>query len=92
VSPLNFFDRKGGPCNNEWPFGRMVVNSSRTWKTGEQCRIAGAYRCQDCHAAGQETVRRFEAGRTIPMCDAGPEKDATWMLLKTGGRGVNASA
>ena len=54
------------------------MNSSRTWKTGEHCRISGTYRCLNCRAAGVE----FEAGKVIPMCDVGPDKDATWRLVR----------
>ncbi|PYS96204.1 MAG: hypothetical protein DMF50_05555 [Acidobacteria bacterium] len=58
------------------------MNSSRTWKTGEHCRISGTYRCLNCRAAGVETIREFEAGKVIPMCDVGPDKDATWRLVR----------
>jgi hypothetical protein len=67
------------------------VNSSRTWKTGEHCRIQGTYRCQVCRAAGRETVREFAAGQVIPMCDACPEKDATWRLVKAARAAAAAS-
>lgn len=59
------------------------MNSSRTWKSGEICRVSGAYRCQNCHLAGREVVKEFEAGKILPMCDASPDdKDVTWRLLK----------
>jgi hypothetical protein len=58
------------------------VNSSRTWKSGEVCQISGTYRCQACHLAGRALVGEFEAGKILPMCEACPEKDATWRLLK----------
>ena len=59
-----------------------AVNSSRTWKSGETCRISGSYRCLNCHLAGREMIREFEAGKIFPMCDSCPEKDVTWRLLK----------
>jgi len=59
------------------------MNSSRTWKSGEHCRISGTYRCETCHLAGQETVRDFEAKAVLPMCEVGPDKDTTWRLMKT---------
>ncbi len=58
------------------------MNSSRTWKSGERCRVSGTYRCEICHLAGTETLREFQAGAILPMCDACPEKDSTWRLLK----------
>ncbi len=58
------------------------MNSSRTWKSGERCRISGTYRCQICHLAHRDTVVEFEAGRILPMCDVCPEKDTTWRLLR----------
>jgi len=58
------------------------VNSSRTWKSGEIVRISGTYRCQNCHLAGREMIKEFEAGKIVPMCDSCPEKDVTWRLLK----------
>jgi hypothetical protein len=58
------------------------VNSSRTWKSGEICRISGTYRCQNCHLSGREVARVFEAGTVFPMCDSSPEKDVTWRLEK----------
>jgi hypothetical protein len=61
------------------------VNSSRTWKTGEICRVPGTYRCQNCHLAGREVVKEFAAGKILPMCDASPDKDVTWRLLKPAG-------
>ncbi len=57
------------------------MNSSRTWKTGERCRISGTYRCEICHLAQRETLREFELGTILPMCDVCPEKDTTWRLL-----------
>jgi hypothetical protein len=62
------------------------MNSSRTWKSGERCRESGTYRCQVCHAGGRETIREFQAGAILPMCDACPERDATWVLLAATGR------
>jgi hypothetical protein len=59
------------------------VNSSRTWKTGEMCRVSGTYRCENCHFAGREVIKEFEAGKVLPMCDVSPDdKDVTWLLLK----------
>ena len=59
------------------------VNSSRTWKTGEMCRVSGTYRCQNCHFAGREVLKEFQAGKVLPMCDVSPDdKDVTWVLLK----------
>lgn len=58
------------------------MNSSKTWKSGERSLQSGTYRCEVCHLAGRETVRDFEAGIILPMCDACPEKDTTWRLLK----------
>jgi hypothetical protein len=63
------------------------MNSSKTWKSGEKCRVTGAYRCEVCHLAGRETAKDFSAGSVLPMCDACPEKDATWRLLKTSATG-----
>ncbi len=60
----------------------MPLNSSKTWKSGEHCRITGTYRCEICHLAGRDTVREFEAGVILPMCEVCPEKDTTWHLLK----------
>jgi hypothetical protein len=71
-----------GLCQNKRSVAGRAVNSSRTWKTGERCQISGTYRCQVCGSAGRETMREFVAGRVIPMCDACPEKDATWRLVK----------
>jgi hypothetical protein len=61
------------------------VNSSRTWKTGEICRVSGTYRCQNCHFAGREVVKQFEAGKVLPMCDASPDNDVTWRLIRETG-------
>ena len=58
------------------------VNSSRTWKSGEMCRVSGSYLCQNCHLAGREMIREFQAGMVFPMCDTRPEKDVTWRLHK----------
>ncbi len=58
------------------------MNSSKTWKSGEKCRVTGSYRCEICHLAGRETVKDFRAGAVLPMCDTCPEKDATWRLQK----------
>lgn len=61
------------------------MNSSRTWKTGEIGRVTGAYRCQNCHFAGREVVREFEAGKILPMCDSCADKDVTWQMMKPSG-------
>ena len=61
------------------------LNSSRTWKSGEICRISGTYRCQNCHLAGRDVTRSFEAGTIFPMCATCPEKDVTWRLEKAAG-------
>ncbi|MBI1949964.1 MAG: hypothetical protein HYS34_01195 [Acidobacteria bacterium] len=61
------------------------MNSSRTWKTGEICRVSGTYRCQNCRFAGREVVREFEAGKILPMCATCPDKDVTWRLMKPAG-------
>ena len=59
------------------------MNSSRTWKSGEICRLSGTYRCENCHFAGREVVKQFEAGKILPMCDASPDdKDVTWLLIQ----------
>ncbi len=58
------------------------MNSSRTWKSGEICRISGSYRCQNCHLAGRALALAIEAGKIFPMCGTCPEKDVTWRLMK----------
>ena len=58
------------------------MNSSRTWKSGERCRITGIYRCEACHLDGRGTERQLNAGAIMPMCDVCPEKDATWRLMR----------
>jgi hypothetical protein len=58
------------------------LNSSKTWKTGERCRIAGLYRCQTCHLEGRNTEKTVAAGTIIPMCDVCPEKETTWKLIR----------
>jgi hypothetical protein len=58
------------------------MNSSHTWKSGEKCRVSGTYRCQNCNFMGRETRREFEEGAVLPMCDASPDKDATWHLIR----------
>ena len=58
------------------------MNSSRTWKSGERCRIAGSYRCQQCRLEGRETVRVVARGAILPMCDVCPGQEATWMLIR----------
>jgi len=67
------------------------VNSSRTWKSGEICRVSGVYRCWNCHLAGREVTRTIEAGAVFPMCDSSPEKDVTWRLEQAA-RPVRATA
>ena len=57
------------------------MNSSKTWKSGEKCRIAGKYRCRNCRSAGRETVQEFQAGAIFPMCEACPQKDVTYHLI-----------
>ena len=58
------------------------MNSSRTWKSGEICRIAGTYRCQNCHLAGREMTIQAATGTIFPMCATCPEQDVTWRLIK----------
>lgn len=60
------------------------MNSSRTWKSGERVAEAGLYRCQQCHLEGRATVRELPAGAILPLCEACPEKDATWRLIRAG--------
>ncbi len=62
------------------------MNSSKTWKSGELCRLPGTYRCQSCEAEGRQTVKELAAGSILPMCDSCVEKDATWKLIETAGR------
>jgi hypothetical protein len=71
--------------------GEERLNSSRTWKSGEICRISGTYRCWNCHLAGREVKRLFEAGTIFPMCESCPEKDVTWRL-ENAASAVRASA
>jgi hypothetical protein len=66
------------------------MNSSRTWKSGERCRISGTYRCCNCHLGGRDTVRAFEAGRVLPMCDQCSDRDVTWRLLQTAPRAAGS--
>jgi len=58
------------------------VNSSRTWKSGEICRISGTYRCQNCHLAGRDFTLTIEEGKVFPMCTSCPEQDVTWRLIQ----------
>ena len=58
------------------------MNSSKTWKSGERVRIAGTYRCQNCHLEGRATTKEFAAGAVLPMCETCPEKDVTWRLVR----------
>jgi hypothetical protein len=58
------------------------VNTSMTWKSGERCRTAGVYRCQQCHLEARETLRECAAGAVMPMCDACPGKEAAWRLIR----------
>jgi len=67
------------------------VNTSMTWKSGERCRIAGLYRCQQCHLEGRDTQRVCAAGSIFPMCDACPGKDATWRLIRASAAAPSAS-
>jgi hypothetical protein len=60
------------------------MNSSRTWKSGERCQVAGAYRCEQCRLEGRDTVREMIAGAVLPLCEACPGKDATWRLVREG--------
>ena len=53
-----------------------------TWKSGERCRSAGTYRCQQCHLEGRVTLRECPAGAVMPMCDACRDKDAAWRLIR----------
>lgn len=67
------------------------MNSSKTWKSGERCRISGAYRCVTCQLEGRDTVLEFAEGRVLPMCDVCPEKDATWRLIRVIGAAATRS-
>ncbi|MFQ5876600.1 MAG: hypothetical protein ACE5JH_02745 [Acidobacteriota bacterium] len=58
------------------------MNSSKTWKSGETCRVTGRYRCRTCELDGRETVLEFRAGTILPMCDLCPGGDATYTLLR----------
>lgn len=58
------------------------MNSSRTWKSGERCQVAGAYRCEQCRLEGRTTVRDMSAGAILALCEACPGKDATWRLVR----------
>ncbi len=62
------------------------MNSSRTWKSGEICRVSGLYRCRNCQLAGRDLTRTFQAGAVFPMCESCPEKDVTWALVKAAAR------
>lgn len=73
---------RGGVRHPSILFTGAAINSSKTWKSGERCERSGSYRCETCRLAGRHTVRDFEAGIILPMCDVGPEKDTTWRLLK----------
>ena len=53
-----------------------------TWKSGERCRTAGVYRCQQCHLEGRATLRECQAGAVMPMCEACRDKDAAWRLIR----------
>ena len=66
------------------------MNSSRTWKSGERCRVSGTYRCQNCHLGGRDTVRIFEAGHILPMCDQCSDKDVAWRLVQAAARAATA--
>jgi hypothetical protein len=61
------------------------VNSSKTWKSGERCQVAGTYRCQQCRLEERETLREMAGGAVLPLCDACPGKDATWRLVRESG-------
>jgi hypothetical protein len=61
------------------------VNSSRTWKSGERCQIAGVYRCVQCRFEGRETIHEVPEGVILPLCDFCPGKDATWRLVRESG-------
>jgi hypothetical protein len=58
------------------------MNSSKTWKSGEKCRITGSYRCRNCRSAGRETVQTIQTGTIFPMCEACPQKDVTYHLVR----------
>lgn len=73
---------RGGVRHPSIIFQGAMMNSSKTWKSGERSARSGTYVCQICHMAGRNTVREFEAGVILPMCDACPEKDTTWRLVK----------
>jgi hypothetical protein len=91
MSPLNSFPIPGvraGILTAGVLFETMAppleerVNSSRTWKSGERCRVPGTYRCEICRLAGKDTVLEMEQGAVFPMCGSCPEKDTTWRLVK----------
>lgn len=67
------------------------MNSSKTWKSGERCRIPGVYRCQACHLEGRETFKECALGAILPMCDVCPEKDATWKLIREASSAVKSA-
>ncbi len=58
------------------------MNSSKTWKSGEKCRVPGLYRCRGCETAGRETTLEALEGTIFPMCEACPQKDATYSLVR----------
>ncbi len=58
------------------------MNSSKTWKSGEMCRIPGSYECVSCGFEDRRTVKEFELDQVLPMCDSCVEKDATWKLVR----------
>jgi hypothetical protein len=58
------------------------MNSSRTWKSGERCQVAGTYRCQQCRLEERDTRRDMAVGQVFPMCETCSQKDATWRLMR----------
>ena len=58
------------------------MNSSKTWKSGERCVVAGVYRCEQCRLEGRETTRAVQAAAIFPMCDLDPGGDATWRITR----------
>lgn len=58
------------------------MNSSRTWKSGERCQVAGTYRCQQCRLEGRDTIREMTQGAILPLCEYCPGNDATWRLVR----------
>ncbi len=55
------------------------MNSSKTWKSGERCRISGTYFCRNCRSAGRDTTREIREGAIFPMCETCPQKDVTYV-------------